>query len=440
MVQSLPISDRRLERVRVATEEDPELSEVLRKTLYGWPNYEKSIKMEIRPYFTARSELSVWNGILMYRDRIVIPDSLRPEVVSDIHSGHLGLNKCRERAKGSVWWPGISNDLERVVKSCEFCQVHRPKQCREPLRTTVMPDRPWQKVAADLCELKGRHFLVVVDYFSRFIEIAYLDTLASATVIGKMKSIFARWGIPEELVTDNGTQFTSDSFKKLASDYGFRHTTTSPHYPQANGEAESAVKTAKKILQQDDVFVALMAYRSTPISATGVTPAELIMGRRMRTIVPAIPSTLEPKWPDLDQVRRRDEHGKEYVKQYYDIKFGARKLHPLGPGDHVRIRTDKEKLWGDSGTITSANYETRSYMVETDHGLLRRNRRHLQHTGYPNVNEPQSRSEPSTPVESSEVDQPALTPEPAQSSSPVKTVTRSGRIVHRPRRFEDCVM
>lgn len=88
----------------------------------------------------------------------------------------------------------------------------------------------------------------------------------------------------------------------------------------------------------------------------------------------------------------------------------------MGPGDHVRIRTDKENLWGDSGTVTGANHETRSHMVETDHGLLRRNRRHLQHTGYPNVNEPHSRGEPSTPVESFEVDQPALT----------RTVTISG--------------
>lgn len=72
--------------------------------------------------------------------------------------------------------------------------------------------------------------------------------------------------------------------------------------------------------------------------------AELIMRRRMRTIVPAFSATLEPKWPDLDQVRRRDEHGKEYAKQYYDIKFGARKLHPLIAGDHVRIITDKKKL------------------------------------------------------------------------------------------------
>lgn len=99
MVQSLPISDRRLKRLRVATAKDPELSEVHRKTQYGCPDYEKSIKIEIRPYFTARSELSSWNGILMYRDQIVIPDSLRPDIVSDIHSGHLGLNKCRERGK-----------------------------------------------------------------------------------------------------------------------------------------------------------------------------------------------------------------------------------------------------------------------------------------------------------------------------------------------------
>lgn len=150
------------------------MSEVLQNPQYGWPDYKKSIKIEIRPYITARSELSVWNGILMYRGRIVIPDSLRPEVVNDIHSGHLGLNTCRDRAIGSVWWPGISNDYEQVVNSCEFCQFYRPKQSRKPLKTTVMPDRPRQKVAADLCELKRRHFLVVVDYFSRFIEIAYI--------------------------------------------------------------------------------------------------------------------------------------------------------------------------------------------------------------------------------------------------------------------------
>ncbi|XP_061196508.1 uncharacterized protein K02A2.6-like [Saccostrea echinata] len=195
------------------------MSEVLKKTQNWWPDHERLPRAEIRPYFSARSELSVWNGILMYRDRIVIPKALRPETLKDAHSGHLGLNKCRERARGAVWWPGISTDIERTDKSCEFCLVHQSKQNREPLKTIVLPDRPWQKIAADLCELKGRHFLVVTDYFSRYLEIAYLDSLTSAHVIGKLENILTRWGIPEELVTDNGTQFTSDSFKKFAAKY-----------------------------------------------------------------------------------------------------------------------------------------------------------------------------------------------------------------------------
>ncbi|XP_062593536.1 uncharacterized protein K02A2.6-like [Saccostrea cucullata] len=444
VVENLPISDQRLERIRLATADDPELSEVLKKTQNWWPDHERSLKAEIRPYFSARSELSVWNGILMYRDRIVIPEALRPETLQDIHSGHLGLNKCRERARGAVWWPGISTDIERTVKSCEFCLVHQPKQNREPLKTTVLPDRPWQKIAADLCELQGKHFLVVTDYFSRYLEIAYLDSLTSAHVIGKLKNILARWGIPEELVTDNGTQFTSDSFKKFAAKYGFAHTTTSPHYPQANGEAESAVKTAKRILQQDDIFVALMAYRSTPISTTGVSPAELIMGRRIRTVVPVKPSSLAPKWPDLDQVRRQDARTKETSKYHYDNRFGVRKLHPLGPGDQVRIKTDKEKQWTDSGTITSANYKIRSYLVETDHGTLRRNRRHLQHTGYVNTELPHTVNVPypladSKPSVLSDVEPPSEPPsqEVASPSVKSKTVTRSGRVIHKPIRFKD---
>ncbi|XP_062584093.1 uncharacterized protein K02A2.6-like [Saccostrea cucullata] len=366
VIQNIPISDQRLECIRLATADDPELSEVLKKTQNWWPDHERSLKAEIRPYFSVRSELSVWKGILMYRDRIVIPEALRPETLQDIHSGHLGLNKCRERARGAN---------------------------REPLKTTILPDRQWQKIVADLCELQGRHFLVVTDYFSRYLEIAYLDSLTSAHVIGKLENILARWGIPEELVADNGTQFTSDAFKKFAAKYGFAHTTTSPHYPQANGEAESAVKTAKRILQQDDIFIALMAYRSTPISTTGASPAELIMGRRIRTVVPVKPSSLAPKWPDLDQVRRQDAQTKETSKYHYDNRYGVRKLHPLGPGDQVRIKTDKEKQWTDSGTITSTNYKIRSYLVETDHGILRRNRRHLQHTGYVNTELPHTNNE-----------------------------------------------
>ena len=148
------------------------------------------------------------------------------------------------------------------------------------MRPTSLPLHPWQKISADLFQAKQQHFLVVMNYYSRYLEIAYLPDISSATMIGKMKNMFARWCAPEEIVFDNGTQFTSAAFQSFAEKYNFVCSFTSPHFPQANGQAESAVKIAKRIVeQQQDPFLGLMAYRSTPISATDVSPAQLMMER-----------------------------------------------------------------------------------------------------------------------------------------------------------------
>ena len=133
VVSSLPMSDRKLESIRAATESDSALMEVVNLTRFGWPNSEKSLRADVRMYFASRGDYSVWNVLLMYRGRIVIPEALRPETLEKLHSGHLGLNKCSERANNSVWWPGISADLDRTVKSCDFCREHRPAQKNEPL-------------------------------------------------------------------------------------------------------------------------------------------------------------------------------------------------------------------------------------------------------------------------------------------------------------------
>lgn len=118
--------------------------------------------------------------------------------------------------------------------------------------------------------------------------------------------MFARFGIPERLFSDNVRQFTSVEFKIFAEQYGFVHVTSSPHFPQSNVEAERAVQTSKKILKQDDPFLALLACKATPIAAMGCSPSQLFMGRHLRTTVPVTASSLAPGCPDLKRVKAKD--------------------------------------------------------------------------------------------------------------------------------------
>ena len=190
---------------------------------------------------------------------------MRLDILDRIHDAHQGITKCRERAKASVWWPGLSKQLEEVVKNCPTC-IKQKVNPAEPAIPSKLPDRPWEKVAADLFERKGDKFLLVIDYFSRYVELANLLQTTSPDVITHLKSMFARHGIPENFLSDNGPQFSSTKFGKFAEDYGFAHITTSPRYPQANGEIERSVQTVKNLIRKaEDPYKALMAYRAAPL-------------------------------------------------------------------------------------------------------------------------------------------------------------------------------
>ena len=247
-VQSLPATESRLESVRLHQESDSVCKQVVSYCLNGWPKKSK-IQTLVKPFYSVAGELTIQDGLLMRGSRLVISTEMQAEVLTQLHASHQGISKSRLRARQSVWWPGMSADLEKVVRSCTECAKSNPPR-PEPLLSTPLPTLPWQRVGRDLFEWKGATYLLIVDYFSRWIEIAKLQPATSSSVIGHMQSIFARYGIPEVIVSDNGPQYSSEVFSQFARDYGFKHVTSSPHYPQANGEAERAVKTVKALLRE----------------------------------------------------------------------------------------------------------------------------------------------------------------------------------------------
>ena len=168
-------------------------------------------------------------------------------------------------------------------------------------------------------------YLLVIEYFSRYIEIAKLFNTSSQSVINHLKSIFARHGIPECFMSDGGQQYVSFVFKQFAQSYVFQHIVSSPRYAQLNGLAERGVQTIKMMLKNSDPYIALLSYRATPL-ANENSPAELLMGRKLQTLLPIAPKQLKPKLPNFRSLRENEKESKFKQKRNYDRRHRARLL------------------------------------------------------------------------------------------------------------------
>ena len=176
----------------------------------------------LSPYWSSRGEISQVQGLLLKGPHLIILLSMRLEILNRIHNGHQGIVKWRRRNKDSVWWPGLDKQLEEMVTNCRKCIEHR-KPNSEPMIPSAVPARPWQVLGTDLFSLNRWTYLLVVDYFSRFMEISIL--LASqkwSETIRALQSIFARHGIPDILRSDNGPQFVSTEFDDFSKEYLWR--------------------------------------------------------------------------------------------------------------------------------------------------------------------------------------------------------------------------
>ena len=261
-------------------------------------------------------------------------------MLESIHIGHMGMTKCTRRAKDLMFWPKMSSEIEDMVGNCPTCLERRDSNCKEPLISHPIPERPLQVVSTDLFTWNDQDFIVVVDHFSRFIEVEKLPSSRSSSVIAKMKSIFSRHGIAEKVISDNGPCYASQEFAEFAKQFDFTHITSSPHFPQSNGLAEKSVQTVKSMFSKakadhKDPYLCLLELRNT-LLAEGLSPSQLLMGRRLRSILLSTHTQLLPQSVDIPRFRQKLLHTREKQKSAYDK--GAHNLKPLELGEPVRIK------------------------------------------------------------------------------------------------------
>lgn len=297
----------------------------------------KQIQLQLTRIETEEGEM------LLKDTRIVIPHSLTEKIIDIAHQGHQGIVKTKALLREKVWFPGIDKAVERKVTNCIPCQACSKKNSPEPLQMSSLPAEPWTEVSIDFADMPmGEHLLVVYDDYSRYPVVTKVSSTSAKVVTKKLEDIFAQFGIPEVVKSDNGPPFQSYDFKQFAQDLNFKHRRVTPLWPQANGGVERFMKTLKKALRcavaekrnwREEIPRFLLNYRNSPHASTGKAPATLLFGRSLRTRLPQI-----PKIKKEEEIRNKDLKSKSRMKENADKKAKHRELKE---GDFVLLRRDK---------------------------------------------------------------------------------------------------
>ena len=443
-VKLLPMTQERLDEIKSSTREDEVIQQLKEVIQTGWPDKKQQLPPILAPYYNFRDELSVYDGLVFKGEQLLIPKMMRAKMKERLHSSHIGINGCLRRARECLYWPGMAAEVKEYVSQCEVCSKYETRQQKETLMSHEMAERPWEKIGTDIYTIDGSDYLITVDYFSNFWEIDYLADTKASTIIKKLKCHFARQGIPDSVISDNGPQFACEQFGLFSKQWGFEHQPSSPGHQQANGKAEAAVKQAKKIMRKaketgGDIYLSVLAMRNTPTESMESSPAQRLLGRRCKTLLPATAELLKPCTVHDKTVIKETRKKQEKQAQYYNR--GARDLPPLEEGDTVRMRPFRlgQKGW-ETATVIK-RHDERSYEVETDTRTYRRNRADLREQHFPN---PQPTPIPqSTAVDRDQqtesVGQAPTTPEPLQQQETSESTQRPKRTIREPAYLKDYV-
>ena len=366
-IETLPVTAGQL---RNESRQDKELSKVMRYLQNGWP---EMVTAELQPYEAKKTELTIENHTLLWGMRVVIPRKLQAKVLSELHQNHPGMSRMKSLARSHVWWPNIDRDIEACVRACECCQAIKQSIPLAPMQPWTWPERPWQRVHVDFAgPFLGKMFFLLMDAHSKWPEVYEMTSTTAQKTVDILRHIFAAYGLPEQLVSDNGPQFVAKEFEDFMLKNGIKHIRSAPYHPATNGLVERFVQSFKRAMEtgknsgqtlQHRLSSFLLAYRSSPHSVTNVSPCSLFLQRELRTKLDLLRQTTEQivRKKQEEQKEGHDKNTRERVFEQNDIVWASN----FGVGE----RWVKGKIKQSSGPS--------SYLVELADG--REWRRHIDH-------------------------------------------------------------
>ena len=435
----------RLQRVQEAAAEDLVLEYQLLKAqiLQGFPSDKHKLPQTLCAYWNVRDDLIISeDGFILKGSRLLIPKSLRPMVLKELHAGHREIEGSKARARLVVYWPQIDNDVENSCRRCPECEKDRPSHPKQPLKHLPTPNYAFEFISADWFDLHSDKFLVIVDWYSGYFEVKGPVTSPDAhTVICYLREWFVSNAVCDYFWSDGGPPFASADLHDFFFRWGIRWAPSSPWFPQGNSIAESAVKWAKNLLRKcwkrkgqplrmnQEWVQGILQWKNTPHKSTGLSPAIMLYGHPVQDAIPCHKSALTRDWHDQKlKIDREAATRKEKLEQYHNRS--AHSLPPLNVGDPVCVQNAVTKRWDRYGTILERYEHVRRYLIKLESGMvIRRNRIHLRKrvtcdlsSGIPAVTDfnPQ--------------------PESLTDTTQYIPVRRSNREKRPPRRFDDYCM
>ena len=324
---------------------DPLISKLMILTKEGW--LENTNDDQLKPFFSRKDELSVEQNCLLWGFRVVIPEKLRKTVLNLLHKDHPGICRMKALARTIVWWPSMDEHIENLVKNCEICEITKGSSAKVPLQPWPWARRPMQRIHIDFAKKYGVTFFIIIDSHTKWIEVFIMSKTTAGETIAKLRSIFSRFGIPEELISDNGPPFSSEEFVKFCQELGIKIHKIAPYHPASNGQAERAVQIIKAALLkksldkqsnddlQSQLDKLLFTYRNTPHTMTKKTPAEMLFKYSPRTEL----TMLRPYFNGTMQEKT------DSIKNKEDKYRGEEREFSIGENVLVRSVRGEEMKW-----------------------------------------------------------------------------------------------